>query len=131
MNADVQKVVERFELLAVDHEPDGWPAVRMRDLTLAAKALRDQDAEIARHVKVLADCFRMAGADPDGNEDWRIAPDALRAVTDLRRDYDEVLDWQDRAEKAGALLRETLRYLDPRHYSEIIKRITAHLGGEQ
>lgn len=48
MNAELEKVVERFELLAVDHEPDGWPAVRMRDLTLAAKALRDQDAELAR-----------------------------------------------------------------------------------
>ena len=119
MNADVEKAVEYIDGLGLNI-PSGWVIVR--------QTLRDQEAEIARHVKVLADCFRMAGADPDGNEDWRIAPDALRAVTDLRRDYDEVLDWQDRAEKADALLRETLRYLDPRHYSEIIKRITAHLG---
>jgi hypothetical protein len=65
------------------------------------QALRDQEAEIA-------------GNDAENAE-------LIRALDMCRI----------RAEKAEALLRETLRYLDPRHYSEIIKRITAHLGGEQ
>jgi hypothetical protein len=76
------------------------------------KSLRDQEAEIARHVKMLADCFRMSGADPDGNEDWRIAPDALRAVTDLRRDYDEVIDWKARAEALVIRLGEVTTELE-------------------
>ena len=138
MNADVEKAVERF-IGYMDAVLSEYPRGEADWQTILA-ALRDQEAEIARHVKVLADCFRMAGADPDGNEDWRIAPDALRAVTDLRRDYDEVMDWQKRAEKAEALLRECLQHhgvmllsdppQDAWKYHRMNERITAHLGGE-
>lgn len=72
------------ELSCVYLTNDDWQTIRAELLAM--------DAENVRHVKMLADCFRMAGADPDGNEDWRIAPDALRAVTELRRDYDEACD---------------------------------------
>lgn len=27
----------------------------------------------------LAECYRLTGADPDGNEDWRLAPNAVAA----------------------------------------------------
>lgn len=29
----VEELLNRMRLLEVDHEPDGWPAVRMRDIT--------------------------------------------------------------------------------------------------
>ena len=45
-------------------------------------------AEVERLTSALADCYRASGADPDGNEDWRLAPSAVAAVEDLRKDYD-------------------------------------------
>jgi hypothetical protein len=54
-----------------------------------------KEATIARltadrelHIKMLAECFRLSGADPDGNEDWRLAGHAVDAVKHLREDYD-------------------------------------------
>lgn len=41
----------------------------------------------------LAACYRLSGADPDGNEDWRLAP---RAVGEIRRLIDE--SYEQRAE---------------------------------
>lgn len=38
----------------------------------------------------LAECYRLSGADPDGNEDWRLATDAVEEVTRLRNEYDEL-----------------------------------------
>lgn len=50
------------------------------------------EAEVARHVTNLAECYRIAGADPDGNTDAVLARDAVRAVMDLRRDYDQACE---------------------------------------
>lgn len=36
----------------------------------------------------LAECYRLSGADPDSNEDWRLAPNAVQAVRELRAEYD-------------------------------------------
>ena len=33
------ELIERLRLLEQDHEPDGWPAVRMRDITALLDAL--------------------------------------------------------------------------------------------
>lgn len=40
-------LIERLRLLEQDHEPDGWPAVRMRDITALLDALEAarEDAE--------------------------------------------------------------------------------------
>lgn len=37
----------------------------------------------------LAECYRLSGADPDGNEDWRLAPQAVEEVRRLRQESDE------------------------------------------
>jgi hypothetical protein len=37
----------------------------------------------------LAKIYRITGEDPDGNEDWRLAPQAIEAVTRLRERLDE------------------------------------------
>lgn len=43
MTADTREsldaVVARLQLLEIDHEPDGWPAVQMRDITRLRHAL--------------------------------------------------------------------------------------------
>jgi len=43
----------------------------------------------AEQGRKLAACYRVAGADTDGDEEWRYAGYALEAVEDLRRDYEE------------------------------------------
>jgi len=37
----------------------------------------------------LAECYRWSGADPDGNEDWRLADRAVEEVKRLRQESDE------------------------------------------
>jgi hypothetical protein len=49
----------------------------------------------------LATCYRLSGADPDGNEDWRLAG---RAVSEVRRLRDE----SDQADEENVWLRELL-----------------------
>ena len=53
--------------------------------------LRSCHDEIADLKRQLAECFRLSGADPDGDEDWRLAPRAVEEVRRLRSDYDDAL----------------------------------------
>jgi chromosome segregation ATPase len=46
-------------------------------------------AEVERLQHDLAECYRLSGADPDGNEDWRLAKDAVAEVKRLREEYDD------------------------------------------
>lgn len=57
----------------------------------------------------LAECYRLSGADPDGDEDWRLAPHAVSEVTRLRNDYDEACEREVKYEKelATAFIRIT------------------------
>src|SRR3989304_10143189 len=47
----------------------------------------------------LAACYRLSGADPNGNEDWRLAPGAIDAVEELRKDYDRTCSELERVER--------------------------------
>lgn len=42
------ELVERLRLLEQDHEPDGWPAVRMRDITALLDAIEAAQADVER-----------------------------------------------------------------------------------
>lgn len=53
-------------------------------LARAEKELPDRCDLIAR----LAECYRWSGADPDGNEDWRLAEHAVEEVKRLREESD-------------------------------------------
>jgi hypothetical protein len=98
MNAELREAVERmdaaFTMSGVIARGDDW--------MLVAKALRDQEAEIARLRE----------------ERWQVVATRNAAV--------------DRAEKAEALLREAASFLSIHHPvgPNTIARITAHLGGE-
>ena len=61
-----------------------------KHLSLCASAYAEQVAGPLRDQ--LGQCFRLSGADPDGNENWRLAPRAVDAVRQLRADYDEACD---------------------------------------
>lgn len=47
------------------------------------------DEQIAVLLAALAECYRLTGADPDGNEDWRLASNAIAEVRRLREQADE------------------------------------------
>lgn len=39
-------------------------------------------------IAMLAECYRLTGADPDGNEDWRLAEQAVDKVREMRERLD-------------------------------------------
>ena len=41
------RIAAEFESFAIDHAPNGWPAIQQRDLTNAAIMLRHQQERIA------------------------------------------------------------------------------------
>jgi len=45
---------------------------------------------IERLISNLAECYRLSGADPDGNEDWRLAIRAVEEVRRMRQEYDSL-----------------------------------------
>ena len=52
----------------------------------------------------LAECYRQTGADPDGNEDWRLAEHAIDEVSNIRKA-------KEAAERQVLALREALKKL--------------------
>src|ERR1700744_1064084 len=48
--------------------------------------------ELLAAQKDLAECYRLSGADPDGDEDWRLAAHAVNEVKRLRAESDEADD---------------------------------------
>lgn len=44
--------------------------------------------KIARLEHDLAECYKLTGADPDGNEDWRLATHAVEEVRRMREELD-------------------------------------------
>ncbi len=70
-------------------------------------------ATLRRYEHDLAECYRLSGADPDGNEDWRLARDAVEAVRELRKNYD---DREDACINCGRLFCSPGRSLDDIRY---------------
>lgn len=58
----------------------------------ALRLLLADSREVERLTTMLADCYRESGADPDGNEDWRLAESAVRAVKETRADAEREAD---------------------------------------
>lgn len=52
-------LIERMRLLKQDHEPDGWPAVRMRDITALLDSLEAarEDADAVKRVLAVVEEF--------------------------------------------------------------------------
>jgi hypothetical protein len=75
-------------------------ADRLEAATQRADAAQDKLGWMIAH---LAECYRQSGADPDGNEDWRIAPFAMREVKRMRAEYDAEAERADAAEYCGKI----------------------------
>lgn len=82
---------ERLRLLEVDHVPDGWPAVKMRDITAVLDELEAMHAariatEIEPYASLAARIAKLTGE----NLEWlRIA----RGIGDAETNSDEETKW--------------------------------------
>lgn len=45
---DYQELIERLRVLEIDHEPNGWPAIQMRDISAMCDAIESLLAENGR-----------------------------------------------------------------------------------
>jgi len=45
---DTDKLIKRMRTLEIDHEPDGWPAIRMRDISALCDAVERANLELER-----------------------------------------------------------------------------------
>lgn len=97
-------------------------------LQLRQRLTEAEQARIAL-TKDLAECYRQSGADPDGNEDWRLAREAVEEVTQLRKNFDETETAMRHAEDDNTTLRAALRQLQQK--IEALPRRVEPLGGQQ
>lgn len=78
----------------------------------------------------LAECFRLTGADPDGNEDWRLAEDAVDEVKGLRADHDqlgeEIEALRDKLAKAEKRIEDFLNLPDAIPAEEVARKCLEH-----
>ena len=75
----MRELIERLRVLEQDHEPDGWPAVRMRDITALLDAL--DAAQEHACVKLVAD-IRFAC----GDNGRRMQPELVEFIRELAAD---------------------------------------------
>ena len=67
-----------------------WTAVTESQLN-RLQGMADRQAQSIKWLeKQLAECYRLSGADPDGNEDWRLGHCAVQEVRRLRKEYDDL-----------------------------------------
>jgi hypothetical protein len=56
----MSEFIERVRMLELDHEPNGWPAIQMRDLSAAAEEIERLQAEVSRLTMGLENCRLLA-----------------------------------------------------------------------
>lgn len=74
-----EDLIERLRVLEQDHEPDGWPAVRMRDITALLNALEAAQEDVC--VKLVTD-IRFAC----GDNGKRMQPELVEFIRGLAED---------------------------------------------
>lgn len=75
---------------------------RLRD-TIKQQTAAWADDRCTALEQQLAECYRLSGADPDGNENWRLAKDAVAEVRRLRKEFD---DAEQQLAEARAVLKD-------------------------
>lgn len=104
-------------------------------IALRDRALADARAQIDILTRALAECYRLTGADPDGNEDWRLAPQAVREVSRLRDDHDALSQREitlvERADAAESTLTAAVREARAETEKAISERDEAQRGEQE
>ena len=79
--SDTTQAIDRLRLLLVDHEPDGWPAVQMRDI--AALLAKLDAAQAGIEAAVLAERERCAVICDEMQEHWCAYKDTAQLNGDI------------------------------------------------
>ena len=77
MAHEIDDVIMRMRLLQVDHEPEGWPAVRMRDISAMLREIESWEEQASQRTD---DAVKFATE----NRRLRAALDEIRHSTYLR-----------------------------------------------
>lgn len=125
---------ERAEYLlspANDDTPepiDGFPNSSdvIRGLLARLAAVEQEKAQLQ---KELAECYRLTGADPDGNEDWILAGHAVEEVRRLRDEHDAIEDQLDLAEVKLSLVEQAIQQIDLKQVRMVIT--AAYIGSAE
>lgn len=67
------QIADSFDVLSLDHQPDGWPAVQQKQLTQAALMLRKQHEEIQEWRNV----FGFLGTPDEIGNQWNRQREAI------------------------------------------------------
>ena len=88
-------LIERLRLLEQDHESDGWPAVRMRDITALLDALEALRAEVER----LTDCLAAANVNHEKFERrWYLEKDCAERLAEALAGLVSAVSWERHGE---------------------------------
>jgi hypothetical protein len=79
---EIERLIAELEHMRQQAGPDSCADYAIRNRELEA-TIREKDAQ-------LAECFRLSGADPDGDEDARLAAHAVAEVRRLRDESDSL-----------------------------------------
>lgn len=103
----MQQEFERIYRVHPAHEPlnfanfeTGWHASAAQ----SAERIKELEQQVAERNTWLAECYRQSGADPDGNEDWRLASDTVAEVTRLRNESDDLEQQNEQLQARMAML---------------------------
>ena len=94
-------LIERFRGLHFDHAPDGWPAVRTREITALLARITELESQLAQRF----DAADMATAAAQGFRDGWTAAQAISAepagATEMEKNLQRTaVGWQERALRA-------------------------------
>lgn len=99
--------------------PWSWVKLMIGELDALRARLRTTEQELADYKiafdlakSELAECYRQSGADPDGNDDARLAIHAVEEVIRLRKDYDAACDREHAMDTRLAQLEQEMRDSD-------------------
>lgn len=123
--------VERDKLREAKGHTYAWNDLFLREITDLQTLARTLTLKVAAAEGRLAECFRQSGADPDGNEDWRLAKEAVQEVTRMRRDWDAAESLAQRERERADEATRLLQWLTKRGVGlglEVHDRIDAFLA---
>lgn len=56
-----KELIDRVRTFEIDHKPDGWPAIRMRDISALADALEEAERKLEIAIVVMENLVAVKG----------------------------------------------------------------------
>ena len=121
--SDPIDIVARLSGMSADHGPDGWPAVRMRDITLLCEEVTRLRAELAEAQQLARDDFDLRAEQRDERDRLRTDFAALQhaLVGDTGASAIETANRLRAALAQAGAGREPIGYMNEGHLHELKK----------